>query len=569
MTNHQRPYHYRILIIAAIFSAAGLVLVAQLVRWQILEHQTFTELAEDKNQKDIILKSTRGNIYDAHNHLLATESVQYEISVSPHLISNPEAVADRLSPVLNLPHHQVLHKLASEQSWELLTRRAPAEVGQTLLNWDITGVVVTPRSKRVYPENVLAAHLLGFVNDNNDGFYGIEGYYDSMLRGIEGHQIGEHGPFGELIPLGHFEVTPPTGGADLYLTVNRAIQRVVEAELEHALSTYNAESGTIVVMAPRTGAILAAANQPSYNPNQFANSQTDHFLDRLVSWSYEPGSVFKIVTMAAALDTKTIAPSTTLYDSGVIEIGGRVIYNSNRQANGTVDMTTVLAKSLNVGTSQLAMAMGAEKFYKYVRRFGFGRLTEIDLSGEGQGTLKSPLDSAWHQSDLGTNSFGQGIAVTPVQMLNAVAAVANDGLLLKPHVVKRIVNHNTQRTLEIKPQVVRRAISADTANILTQMLVTALEMSDSAALIPRYKVAGKTGTAEIPIPGGYHPYLTIASFIGYFPADDPQAIALIILNKPTVSKWGSATAAPTFHRLGKRLITLMDIPPDDVRLAQR
>jgi len=486
----------------------------------------------------------------------------------PKIISDPYETTDRLYRLLNIPRETLLEGLTSDALWVPLTRSASREAGETLREWDITGIEVIPRSRRAYPEASLAAHMMGFVNDNNNGFYGLEGYYDSVLRGAAGKQKGEHGPFGDLIPLGDFDITPPQEGADLYLTLNRAIQQAVEDELYQAVQLYGAESGTVVALDPKTGALLAAATWPAYNPNDFAETDAAYFLNDAVSSPYDPGSVFKIVTMAAALDSATVGPGTTVRDEGVLDFGGQIIYNADRQAYGVVDMTTVLAKSLNVGTAQIAIAMGPEKFYTYVRRFGFGRLSEIDLYGEVPGTVRTPNDSNWYESALATNSFGQGIAVTPIQMASAVAAVANDGLLMKPYVTQKIVARDTGRVVEITPQVVRRAVSADTADVLTQMLAAALEVEDSPALIPGYKVAGKTGTAEIPIPGGYHPYLTITSFAGYFPADDPQVVILVILNKPTVSKWGVKTAAPTFKRIGQRLISLMDIPPDDVRLAK-
>ena len=564
-----QQHQNRIVIVMAVLSAAGLILVAQLARWQIIYHDHFVELADRQNQKEFLLQPRRGNIYDRNDHLLAGDSVQYEVSASPQLIADPEKTADRLYRLLNISRETLLTGLAGDQVWVPITRNAPMAVGDTLLEWDITGLQITPRSKRAYPERALASHLIGFVNDNNDGFYGVEGYYDSLLQGSAGRQTGEHGPFGDIIPMGNFEITQPTKGADLYLTIDRSTQQMVQNELIQAIERFGAESGTVIVLDPQTGDVLASASLPDYDPNNFAQSETGYFIDPMVSQAYEPGSVFKIITMAAGLDSNTVAPGTTVYDGGLIEVGGQTIYNANRLAHGTVDMTTVLAKSLNVGSSQIALVMGTDKFYNYVRRFGFGRLTEIDLSSEGPGTLKTPGDTAWHESDLATNSFGQGIAVTPIQMASAVGAVANNGLLLKPHVVRQIVTHDEGRVIEIKPQVVRRAVSADTANVLTQMLATALEVEDSQALIPGYRVAGKTGTASIPIPGGYHPTLTITSFVGYFPIDDPQALILVILHKPTVSKWGNQTAAPTFRRIGERLISLLDIPPDNIRLASR
>ena len=564
-----QQHQNRIFVVMAVLSAAGLVLAAQLIRWQIMEHGYFVELAAQQNQKEIVLNARRGNIYDHHHHLLAGNTVQYEVDASPQLIADPQETADRLYRLLNIPRDTLLEQLTSDRPWVPLTRDAPQAVGKTLLEWNITGLIVTPRTKRAYPESTLASHLMGFVNDNNNGFYGVEGYYDTLLQGLAGKQRGEHGPFGDIIPLGDFEITPPTEGADLYLTVSRSIQEAVEEETALIIDKYGAESGSVIVINPKTGALIATVSLPDYNPNHFADTEAELFPDPMVSWAYEPGSVFKIITMAAGLDSTTVGPGTTVYDGGIIEIAGQKIYNSDRLSHGTVDMTTVLAKSLNVGSSQIAIAMGPDKFYNYVRRFGFGRLTELDSANEGPGTVKTPQGIYWHESDLATNSFGQGIAVTPIQMATAVAAIANDGLLMKPYLVEKIVSHDQQRVIEIKPHMVRRAVSADTANILTHMLATALEVEDSEAIIPGYRVAGKTGTAEIPIPGGYHPTLTITSFVGYFPLDDPQVVVLVILNKPTVSKWGNRTAAPAFRQIAIRLLQFLDIPPDAVRLAQR
>ena len=226
-------------------------------------------------------------------------------------------------------------------------------------------------------------------------------------------------------------------------------------------------------------------------------------------------------------------------------------------------MTDVLAKSLNVGVAQIAVALGKDRFYTYMKRFGFGQLTEIDLGNEGPGTLKTPKDANWHESDLGTNSFGQGIAVTPVQLAAAVSAVANDGLLMKPYIVQRIVDGDRQ--VEVQPTVIRQAVTAETAHKLTDMLVEALTRSESASLVPGYRVAGKTGTAEIPVPGGYHPTLTLASFAGYLPADDPELLILVIIDRPTSSRWGSETASPTFKRIAEQLAVLLNILPDDIR----
>lgn len=563
----EAPSQFRIYTVMAVMCAAGLVVVGQLIRWQIIEHHQFVALAEAEHQDELVISPRRGEIRDRGGHLLAADIIQYNISASPRIINDPPATADRLAPLLDMPQTELLKLLRSTETWVPITQAVPQPVAEKLIEWDIVGLQVEARTKRVYPEGDMGAHLLGFVNNNGNGFYGVEGYYDTLLRGEPGLQTGERSPFGEMIPLGISRFVAPVRGATLYLTIDRNVQYLIEEELKKDIIGYGAQRGSIVVMEPKTGAVLGMASYPSYDPNNYSASNEHLFFDPIVSEQYEPGSVFKIVTMAAGLDAGLVTPESTIYDGGQIEVGGRVIYNWDRQGHGIVDMTGVLAQSLNVGATQVALGLGKDRFYTYVKRFGFGRLTEVDLDSEGPGTLKTPKDASWHESDLGTNSFGQGIAVTPIQIATAVGAIANDGLLMKPYVVERIVDG--ERELTIKPTVVRRAVSQETAHTLTGMLVNALQQVDSNAQVPGYEVAGKTGTAEIPVPGGYHPTLTLASFAGFLPADDPQILVLVIIDRPTSSRWGSQTAAPTFSRIAEQLVILLDIPPDSVRLAQR
>lgn len=550
----------------AVMCAAGMVLVGQLVRWQVIEHHRFVALAEAEHQNELVIPPRRGEIRDRSGYLLAADVIKYDISASPKIIADPHATADRMYRLLNIPREELLEDLSSGATWVPIANSMPQSVGETIIDWNVLGLQVQPRATRVYPEGMMMAHLLGFVNDNGNGFYGVEGYYDNMLRGKPGLQTGERSPFGAFIPLGSSLYVPPVSGATLYLTVDRNIQFLIQRELQQAVKRYGAQGGTVVVLETKTGAILGMVSHPTYDPNKYSISDDRLFPNPAVSDQYEPGSVFKIISMAAGLDAQVITPEATVYDGGSIEVGGRVIYNWDRQAHGLVNMTEVLAKSLNVGIAQVSVALGKERFYTYLKRFGFGRITEVDLASEGPGTLKTPRDAAWHESDLGANSYGQGIAVTPLQMAIAVAAVANDGLLMKPYVLKEILDG--ERVVEVKPTVVRHAVSEEAATALTHMLVMAQEETNSEALLPGYRIAGKTGTAEIPVPGGYHPNLTIASFVGYLPAYDPEVLVLVIIDRPSTSRWGNTTAAPTFRRIVEQLVVLLDIPPDDVRLTQ-
>jgi cell division protein FtsI/penicillin-binding protein 2 len=287
---------------------------------------------------------------------------------------------------------------------------------------------------------------------------------------------------------------------------------------------------------------------------------------------WEPGSIFKIITWGAGLDSGTVSPGTTFYDNGALEVGGRVIRNWDRQGHGLVTMTDGLVESLNTVASFISTTMGKDRFYTYLRRFGFGNLTGLDLASEGPGMVKLPGDPNWFPSELGTNSFGQGIAVTPMQMITAVSAVANQGMMMKPYIVQQFIIKDESgaqdRVVQVDPMVVRRTISQETAETLTSMLVEVIERGATKAQVPGYRIAGKTGTAQIPTAYGYEPEDTIASFVGFAPADNPQFIVLIKLERPQASPWGSQTAAPTFRVLAERLFAYLQIPPDDMRLAQ-
>ncbi len=560
----KKPY-LRLKVLFAVLIGFTFVLIAQLFRWQVLEHDYLLDLARFEHAIPEMIIPPRGDIMDCNSHLLATDIFQYEVSATPNEVEAAWETADRLSPHVGQPRQVVYESLTKNAPYVLLSRHVSQESGDAIRAWSLKGVTVKPRPKRVYPVERLAAHVLGFVNETHDGYYGVEGYYNTFVGSGEEVLTREKTPYGEEIISGPPPSVNPRKGQDLILTIDRAIQYLVERELESAVTQYKAEGGTIIVMDPRRGAILAMANYPTYDPNRFADTRPELFVNPSVSNQYEPGSVFKIITMAAGLDAGVMSPHDTFYDSGAIEVGGRTIMNWDRQGHGLVTMTDILARSLNVGAAYVSTMLGKEHFYSYVRRFGFGRITEVDLAGEGPGTLKLPGDREWHESDLGTNSFGQGIAVTPLQMITAVAAVANRGFLMKPYVVERIVEGD--KTITVQPAVVRRAISASTATQLTAMLVEAVEREAGLALVPGYRIAGKTGTAQIPRPGGYDPYQTIASFVGYGPADAPQFIILVKIDKPQESPWGSQVAAPVFKSVARQLIVYLGIPPDDVRLA--
>jgi cell division protein FtsI/penicillin-binding protein 2 len=356
-------------------------------------------------------------------------------------------------------------------------------------------------------------------------------------------------------------------GRDLVLTIDRSVQWIAEEELANALDLYKAKAGTIIVMDPKSGEVLAMANAPTFDPNNFAKSDASALTNSAVNAQYEPGSVFKIITAAAALDTGVVTPTQLLTDTGSIAVGQRVILNSDRAGYGQVNMTEALARSLNVITAQWALLLGEQQFYQYVERFGFGKVTEIDLAGEIYGLVKKPGTLDWSLSDLGTNSFGQGLAVTPIQMANATAAIANGGKLMRPYIVKeRILNGEVQQT---EPTVLGVAIRPETAAMLNEILVNVVKTGNPAAGVAGYQIAGKSGTAQIPTELGYTEDDTIVTFTGYAPADDPRFVILVKLERPdpAISRWAGYTAAPTFAQVARRLFQYYNIPPDEIRLG--
>ena len=549
------------------FVGALLIIVTGLITYRLITLQFyvdtayFAETALTEYRYQVTIHPPRGELYDRHGVLLATNAVEYEIGLSPVLILDREGTAQQLADAMGLPYNDLLDDMASPQPYVLLVRPAPAAMGQRVLALDLDGVVITPLTRRYYPHGTLASQVLGFVNLDNEGFYGIEGFYDNVLAGQVGVEDQSRIPFYATRGEGW------RNGSDLYLTLDSEIQFLAEDTLDKALQSTGAPSGTIIIYSPKTGEILAMASRPTFDPNRYFSEDQSLFQDPAVSGQYEPGSTLKALTMAIALENGVVQPDSTYDDTEVLDVAGVEIHNWDNIGHGITSMTELLGKSLNVGAAKLSLATGPTKFYAGLDAFGIGQVTGIDLAGEIPGTLRRPGNANWFESDLATNAYGQGIAVTPIQLVTAIGAIANDGLLMQPHMVtQRVDADGTITTYE--PSVVNRAISPETAQELARMMQTALEAEASSALVPGYAIAGKTGTASIPIPGGYDPNATIGSFVGFGPVDDPQFLVLIKLDRTSSSEWGSHTAAPIFSQLVSRLVVLMEIPPDAIRLSE-
>lgn len=543
-----------IIIIGLAFSTV--IIVGRLVAFQVLQGAEWASRAGD--EVVVTDRPDRGAIYDRNGAVLAANGADYQISVSPNLVSEADQMATDLAPVLQEPRYEILSALESDRSFAMLAGRVSADVADAVRVLPYDGIQIDPLPRRFYPQADLMCHTLGYVDFDGNGGSGLEGYYQNELAGEAASATIN------ISPLTAQQSVIAREGADLVLTIDRSVQHTVEEYLRRGLQEHGAVSGTIIVMDPRTGAILAMASEPCYSPYTFFESDETLLLNPAISKQHEPGSVMKIITMAAALDSGTVTPQSTYYDAGVLEVGGHRTYNWDRSAPGTVDMTTLLSRSLNVGAATIATWMGPETFYSYLQRFGFGRPSAIDLMAEASGLMPLPGDELWTESFLATNAYGQGLAVTPLQMITAASALANDGYLMQPYVVQEI--HSSGGAYIHEPAVLSRPISPETAHQLTAMLVTAVSREVPDAQVEGYTIAGKTGTAQIAENGIYLPDDVIGSFIGWLPADDPEIIVLVKLDRPKSAPWGSLTAVPVFAALADELVVMLDIPPDNIRL---
>lgn len=573
----QRPL-WRIWTIVGVFGIVAVVLIAQLLRYQFFPPQV-PEVAAAK----AVISDARGTVVDRNGTPLVVNRHFFQLTITPANIKTPEErheIAQQLMDLIGLPYDQTFSTLTdnADAQFAVLADAITLDKARLVLDYQrqlaeerlifpLQHVQAVSMTRRYYPQMQLTSHLLGFVRPYHGGVTGIEEYYnDFLLQDGTGLLTKNVAAIDSLSP-DVLRFVPSPVGKDLVLTIDTTIQWILREELQKGLEEYQAKGGSAIAMNPHTGAILGMVSLPDYDPNSYEETAFELFPNPVISAQYEPGSIFKIVTVAAALDAGEITPTTIFTDSGSIAVGGRVIFNSNRMGHGPVPVTEALARSLNVVTAQIAQEMGPEEFYRYLRLFGFGEATGVDLSGEINGLIKTPANANWSMADLGTNSFGQGLAVTPLQMLNATAVIANGGKLMRPYVVEsRIGNSAVQFT---QPVIVRQVLQPETAAQMADMMVEVVDTGNTRAAVENYRVAGKSGTAQIPTLGGYEKEDTIASFVGFAPADDPAFVLLVKMDRPdpSINSWASQTAAPVFSRMSERLLNYLTVLPDDQRLA--
>jgi cell division protein FtsI (penicillin-binding protein 3) len=553
--------------------------VIRLVEVQVVRGEQYSELARAEFDRELPIQQQRGVITDRLGNVLAMDVERQSLWVIPRYIDPNRAprLAATIATLVGADPQQLLASMLNDEVyWVRVARWLEPEMAQQIAALEEPGLRLIYETRRIYPQETFAAQLVGAVNHNHDGISGVEAFYNTRLKGVEGSLRAEFDPDNNPIAIAPSHQVPPRHGADITLTIDPLVQYVIERELAEAVERHNADGGSIVVLDPRTGAIRGMASWPPFDPNNYTQYPAEVYgRNPAISDLYEPGSTFKIFTVAAGLQSRAFTADTLVNDTGTIFRYGYSLKNWNAGANGMLDSDRVLYYSSNVGALQLNELTGPEAFYSQVAAFGFGRPTGVELAGEEGGIVNAWGGPAYNDLTFLTNAYGQGISVTPLQMVQAVAAVANDGVMMRPYIIERVCEDEGERCTETQPVEAGRPIDPGVAWTVRRMLVNAANhyapvvwgpRTGSYAdqwLVPGYQVGAKTGTSSIPLPGGgYDPNFTIGSVLGFAPAEGARYVVLVKIDRPKDDIWGVVTAIPVFYNVIDQLMRYERIPPD-------
>lgn len=591
MNSALRRARNRQMVIFLLVSSGLLILLGRLYYWQVLQSHSGYNLAQQANQEhtqDIPLDALRGLIYDSQGHILATDVVRDDVYVEPHqfAVDHPTNAPDDLNNLM-LALHQALPQVSiatlqgdfkqDAGAIRIAVRVDPGQ-SQALRAMRLPDVFLYPRTWRIYPAGTLASQIMGYVmqsDTESKGVYGLEGQYNHLLSGQPGRSMVETDLQGNPLTVGVDDQQAPVNGISLTLTIDSNVEYMVETSLARQVQEMQAQSGAVVVLNARTGAVVAMAGYPTYDPNEYGRAyattgclHTEQvYFNPALYCAYEPGSTMKAVTMAAALDQNLITPDATLQDQGCITYSDApVVCNWQNAAYGTESMTQVLIHSANVGASYVAHnVLGVDRYYPYLVRFGFGQPSGLNDGPEATGFYRQPCQNGWSpcsqnwtMSDLTRQAFGQSIVATPLQMAMVYQTIANDGVMMQPYLVAS--TNDNGKVVVTQPTIKRKVISQRAAQLLTQMLTqVAVQGAASSALVPGYSVALKTGTATTQ---GISDTQTEASVAGFIPASNPQFVILVKLDRPQQHIYGSTAAAPLWGTIAQQLMWDYAIPPD-------
>jgi cell division protein FtsI (penicillin-binding protein 3) len=543
----------RLLLFAFAFAFAVMFLRAAWL--QGVRAQDFDRLAQGQHQATVVDPGARGTIFDRGGVQLAIGRQATTVYANPREIDDPQAVALAVGKTLRLSPEQLYPKLADRsRGFVYVARKADPKRAKLLEEQQIAGLGFVPEEQRVYPQGRVAAQVLGFAGTDNRGLAGLELALDGTLRGRAGKETVVRDPSGRAIQVLSSKAAVP--GRDVHLTLDHTLQANAEAVLHATVQKWRAKAASAVVLDPRTGGILAMAVERGYDANRFPEVSRDLQRNRAVTDTYEPGSTFKVVTVSAALSEGLVNPQSAFTLPYEIHVADRIIHDAHPRGTERMTVDEIISRSSNVGTITLAQLLGESRLSKWIERFGFGRKTGIDYPGETRGIV--PKLEKWSGSTIGTMPIGHGVAVTPVQMAAAYATVANNGVWLEPHLVERV-------GADDRPAVpARRILSRGVARqVMAMMRDVVVEGTGTAAALPGYQVAGKTGTAAKPDPdGGYSTSRYVASFVGVVPATDPRLVVLVTVDEPGSAIWGGVVAAPAFAEIARFGLQYLEIPPD-------
>lgn len=570
----------RIQILIVIMCLFGVVAIGKLVYVQVWQHGSYIEKAIAQQSRKFVIPARRGQIFvqdgDGETYPVALNQRQYLLAVDPKFVKDSDKLMDNLKDHIEPGKlDEVREKLSDKElRYLVINRRVSGDVADRLKNLHLAGLIISPQDGRNYPEGELFSHITGYVNNDGAGQYGVEQQMNEVLAGSDGANKAVTDSLGVPITSSENTLVAPKNGSDLVLTIDRNLQAIAAKAIEEAVTKNRAESGSIVIMDPKTGAIRAMVNYPTYDPNNYQAVKSDEygrFINSSISNQFEPGSGFKVITMAAGLDTGKVKPDTKYNDTGEVQVSDKTIRNADNHKFGVSTMTDVIQKSLNTGMVFVLRQLGTdpnrittkskEVLYDYVKRFGYGEKTGIELAGEAKGYVK---DVKGYDVDYANMTFGQGVSATSLQLVNSVAAIANGGTLYKPYVVQKVIQPNGD-IKETKPVVVRdNVISSQSAAQLSEMMEQVVQHGSGwPTRMSGYRIAGKTGTAQVPRADGkgYDEKKNIGSFVGFAPVEDPKFVMLVRVDYPKVDGFAEKTAVPTFGEIAKQLFIYYQVPP--------
>lgn len=539
------------------------VIVSRLFFLQVIQSNEGSLQAWNQHHKSIMVESNRGVIVDRNGSAFALNVEVPSVTADPMSIENRDVVAAKLGRTLNVSKSQLLKELKKTKDFVWLKRQLDESTAKAVQQLSLPGVDILMEPRRFYPKTTLLANLLGFAGIDSQGLEGVELQYESYLKGEKSLVVFQRDAGGRMIvPIGSRKLRSSEGHR-ITLTIDEVIQYIAEQELDVAVQKTNAKGGAVLVMDPATGAMLAWAIRPTFDPNTLSTGSPELWRNRAVTDAYEPGSTFKIVVAASALEEGVVKPDTKIYaGDGELSIAGTTVHDIGK--SGWITFSDVLRYSSNVGMVKAAISLGDERLYRYLRAFGFGEKTEIDLPGESVGILRDP--SGWSSRSLASLAMGQEVGVTPIQLLTAVSAVANGGWLLKPYVVSEVWNAHGERVMQREVQTKRRPISDETTHVLTSLLQDAVERgTGKRAALSEYSVAGKTGTAQVfdREQKAYSSTKVIGSFVGFVPAEQPRLAILVVIDEPEGKGYGGEVAAPVFRKVSEQVLRHLRVAPQD------